>query len=138
MVFPRFIRHAVANEPIPVYGDGTQTRCFCDVRDTVAALDKLTGSPESYGQIVNVGSDREISILDLANLIKSRAGSSSPIKFVPHKEAYGEDFEETVRRRPCLKKFLRLTGFKHQWTLERTMDDLIARERTNQASPKGR
>lgn len=130
MVVPRFVRNAVANESIPVYGDGTQTRCFCDVRDTVAALDKLAGSTDSYGQIVNVGSDREISILDLAELIKSRAGSRSAIQFVPHKEAYGgEEFQETVRRRPNLDKFRRLTGFEHQWTLERTLDDLIGTEK---------
>lgn len=130
MVVPRFVRHAVANEPIPVYGDGAQTRCFCDVRDTVIALDKLADEANSYGQIINVGSDREISIKELAELVKNRAGSSSPIKFVPLDEAYTEAFQETLRRRPNLDKLHRLTGFAHRWTLERTLDDLINAEKS--------
>lgn len=132
MVVPRFVRQAVAGEPLTVYGDGTQTRCFCDVRDTVAALDVLASNPRSAGEIVNVGSDREISILGLAELVKQRAGSSSSIRFTPHKEAYAEDFQETVRRRPCLDKFARLTGFHHAWTLEKTLDDLIGKEQEKQ------
>jgi len=129
MVVPRFIKHAVANEPIPVYGDGTQTRCFCDVRDTVVFLDKLADEPKSYGQIVNVGSDRELSIKELAELVKNRAGSSSSIKFISQDEAYAEAFQETLRRRPNLDKLNRLTGFTHKWTLEQTLDDLIKTER---------
>lgn len=134
MVVPRFVRQAVAGEPMTVYGDGTQSRCFCDVRDTVAALDRLSSNPESAGNIVNVGNPSEISILKLAELIRQRAGSNSEIRFIPHKEAYGgEVFEEIARRRPDLTKFNRLTGFKHQWTLERSMDDLIARARAERS-----
>lgn len=134
MVVPRFVRQAVAGEPMTVYGDGTQSRCFCDVRDTVAAMDRLSSNPESAGQIVNVGNPREISILKLAELVRQRAGSRSEIRFIPHKEAYGgEVFEEIARRRPNLDKFNRLTGFKHQWTLERSVDDLIAKARTEVA-----
>jgi UDP-glucose 4-epimerase len=129
MVLPRFVEQAVAHHPITVFGDGHQCRCFCDVRDTVAALDKLTSNPESIGQIVNVGNDREISILELAELVKKRASSKSEIKFVPLNQAYGEEFQETFRRHPCMDKFTRLTGFQHMWTLEQTIDDLIARHR---------
>lgn len=129
MVVPRFVAKAVAGEPISVFGDGTQTRCFCDVRDTVASLDALAKNPESYGKIVNVGNEREISILQLAELIKERAGSNSEIKFVPYEEAYTEVFQETARRRPNLDRFRNLSGFEHNWSLEQTIDELIEVER---------
>ena len=131
MVVPRFVKQAVSGEPITVYGDGSQSRCFCDVRDTVAALDSLASSPNSKGEIVNVGNEQEISILNLAKRIKELAGSHSEIKFLPHKEAYAEDFQETVRRRPSLEKFRRITGFKHQWNLDKTLQDLILKEQMN-------
>lgn len=134
MVVPRFVKQAVAGQPITVYGDGTQSRCFCDVRDTVAALDVLSSSPKSSGEIVNVGNEQEISILNLAKRIRELAGSHSEISFTPHKEAYAEDFQETVRRRPCLDKFNRLTGFKHQWSLDNTLLDLISSERARASS----
>lgn len=136
MVVPRFISNAVENHPIPVYGDGTQTRCFCDVRDTIVALDKLADEPKSYGQIINVGSDREISILELAEMVRNRTGSSSSIEFMPQEYAYGESFQETLRRRPNLEKLRRLTGFEYQWTLERTLDDLIATEKAKNRKSK--
>lgn len=129
MVLPRFIGQALSGQPLTVYGDGTQTRCFCDVRDTVAAVDLLLSNPECYGQIVNVGSSREISIINLAKLVKERTGSSSPVKFVAYKDAYSEVFQETVRRRPNLDKFNRLTRFKYEWTLEKTIDDLAAKSK---------
>jgi UDP-glucose 4-epimerase len=129
MVVPRFVKQA-AGEPITVFGDGRQRRSFCDVRDTVVALDLLLSNPASSGQIVNVGNDREISILELAELVRSLAGSKSLIKFIPYEEAYVEKFEETYRRKPNLEKFFRLTGFRHQWTLEATIGDLIARQRS--------
>lgn len=129
MVVPRFIKQA-AGQPLTVFGDGRQMRSFCDVRDMVAGLDLLLNNPESSGQIVNVGNDREISILELAELVRSLANSSSEIKFIPYEEAYAEKFEETFRRKPNLEKFLRLTGYRHQWTLEATISDLIARQRS--------
>lgn len=136
MVVPRFVKQAVAGDPITVYGDGTQSRCFCDVRDTVAALDVLASCPQSSGEIVNVGNKQEISILNLAKKVRELAGSHSEIKFLPYKEAYTEVFEETVRRRPCLDKFDRLTGFKHKWDLDATLNDLITVERQKVASVK--
>jgi UDP-glucose 4-epimerase len=129
MVVPRFVEQAVNGGPITVYGDGLQTRSFCDVRDTVKSLDLLADNPASVGEIVNVGNDREISIKGLAELIKERSRSDSPIIYTPYREAYGEDFEEVYNRKPNLDKFFKLTKFKHLWTLEETIDDLIARAR---------
>jgi len=116
-----------------VFGPGDQTRSFCDVRDTVAALDKVAehaATPDVT--VINVGNDREISINELAALIVQRAGSSSKIEHMPLLQAYGEDFEDIRRRRPALDKLRRLTGFKHRFTLEQTIDDLIAARRAKE------
>lgn len=129
MVVPNFIRQAVRGEAVTVFGDGRQTRSFCDVRDTVAMLDALCERPEASGEIVNVGNDQEIPIGELARLIIARAGSTSEILTVPYREAYGEEFEDVTHRRPDLTKLRALTGFTPQWTLESTIDDLIRRER---------
>ena len=133
MVAPRFVDQAVSHKPITVYGDGSQTRSFCDVRDTVRALDLLANNPRSVGEIVNVGNDREISILQLAQLVKKLAESPSPIQFVPYEQAYGEPFEDCQRRKPVLRKLRDLTGFEPTWRLEDTMADLIERARPRKA-----
>lgn len=128
MVVPSFVRAAVDNHPLTVYGEGTQTRSFCDVRDTVVALDRLAGCPEAWGEVVNVGNDQEISIHDLARRIIERSRSSSPIHFMSYKEAYGEEFEDVTHRRPVLNKLKALTGFAPEWTLDQTLDTLIKKE----------
>jgi len=120
---------ALRNEPITVFGGGAQTRSFCDVRDTVVALNALANRARADTVIANVGNDREISILDLARLVIERAGSRSTIRDIGLREAYGEDFEDIRRRRPSLDRLRNLTGFKHRYTLEETIDDLIAVER---------
>ena len=130
MVVPRFVAQAVRNEPITVFGGGLQTRSFCDVRDTVVALDALATGADRNTLVANVGNDREISMLDLAELIIARSGSKSTVKHVPLREAYGEDFEDIRRRRPSLARLRSLTGFEHQYPLERTIDDLVAAERS--------
>lgn len=130
MVLPRFVKQAVNNEAITVFGDGKQTRSFCDVRDTVVALDLLAGCDQAAGEVVNVGNDREISINYLADLVCERANSKSTISRLSYGEAYGEEFEDIRRRRPLLDKLKGYTGFKPKWTLEQTIDDLIALERT--------
>jgi len=132
MVVPNFIRQAVSNEPITVFGDGTQTRSFCDVRDTVVALDLLASAPEAKGQVVNVGSDQEISIKHLAELVMQRAESSSQLQFMSYEEAYGIDFEDVSHRRPDLTKLISLTGFQPKWKLADTIDDLIQRARAHE------
>lgn len=125
MVVPRFVEQAVRGEPITVYGDGTQTRSFCDVRDTVRALDRLADNASSDGLVVNVGNDREISINALARMVRERAHSESDIIHMPYLQAYGEDFEDIQRRRPGLARLRGLIDFKHEHTLEDTLDELI-------------
>lgn len=129
MVIPRFVERAVRDETIEVFGNGNQSRSFCDVRDTVAMLNLLAAHANTDGLVVNVGNDREISINDLAHLIVQRAESQSGITHIPYREAYGEDFEDIRRRRPALDRLRSLIGFQHRFTLERTIDDLIAAQR---------
>jgi len=128
-VLPRFIRQALSGEPLTVYGDGTQTRSFCDVRDTVRALDGLASNPEAWGVPVNVGNPREISILQLARLVIERAGSTSPVAFVPYEKGYGKRFWQIPQRRPDIQRLRSLTSFAPEWTLEKTIDDLLERNR---------
>ncbi len=124
MVVPRFIEEAISDKPIVIYGDGTQTRSFCDVRDAIIALDLLANNPKSIGEIVNVGNDREISINNLAYLIKRTLHSNSEIRHMPHEKIDGKNFEDIKKIRPDITKLKKLTGFNPQWTLENTILDL--------------
>ena len=133
MVVPRFIKQALKNEPMTIYGDGNQTRSFCDVRDTVFALDLLASNPASVNQIVNVGNDEEISIKNLAEFIRKLANSSSSLEIIPYLKAYGEEYEDIMRRKPDLKKFYKLTGFKHKWKLESSINDMITQHHREEA-----
>jgi UDP-glucose 4-epimerase len=128
-VLPRFIKQALNGDPLTVFDDGTQTRSFCDVRDTVAAIELLSGNPQAAGQPVNVGNERETRILDLARLVIERAGSSSSIEFVPFDKAYGAEFDQITQRHPVEERLHSLTGFRPRWTLEQTIDDLLDRAR---------
>lgn len=125
MVFPTFIEQALANQPLTVYGDGLQTRSFCNVKDTVEALEQLLENNSAKGEIVNVGNDVECSINDLAKKIIARSGSRSTIKHISYRDAYGIDFIDIRTRRPNLEKLKRLTGFSPKWTLEQTIDELV-------------
>lgn len=127
-VLPRFVRQAIEGIPLTVFGDGSQTRSFCDVRDTVEALEMLAGNRATSGRPVNVGNAREISILNLAQLVIERSESPSTIDFVPFEEAYGEKFRTIEQRRPDTERLEETTGFHPRWTLEQTIDDLIERE----------
>lgn len=124
-VVPRFVQQALSGQPMTVFGDGTQTRSFCDVRDTVRMLDALANTPSAQGRVVNVGNNQEITIQDLALLIRQRADSRSVLEYVPYAKAYGRSFEQIPQRRPTLDRLIELTGYRHQWTLESTVDDLI-------------
>lgn len=132
MVVPNFIRQAVTEEPITVFGDGAQTRSFCDVRDCVRALEAVASCDETLGARINVGSDNEISILNLAELIKAKAESTSPIEFQSYDNAYGAGFTDITHRVPDLTFLNEITTFETGWTLERTVLDLIASERRKQ------
>jgi UDP-glucose 4-epimerase len=126
MVIPRLIEQAIKKEPITIYGDGHQTRSFCNVRDTVIALELLLENPKSSGQIINFGSEEECSILDLAERILKKTKSASPLQYLSYQDAYGMDFIDVEKRRPNIDKFFALTGFKPKWSLDQTLDEIIA------------
>ena len=125
MVIPNFVKQALAGRPVTVYGDGQQTRCFGFVGDVVQALVKLMDKPESVGQVFNIGSSEELSILQLAERIKDLTNSSSEIVFVPYKEAYEEGFEDMPRRVPCVDKLDAHIGYKPQTTLDEILRSVI-------------
>ncbi len=123
MVIPRFMRQALAGEPITVYGDGSQSRCFCDVSDTVRALEALMVHPQAAGRVFNVGSTEEVTILELAQRVKAIAHSDSPITFIPYEEAYAPGFEDMKRRVPDISRLHELTGWQPRYRL----DDILMR-----------
>lgn len=133
MVVPRFVRQALQGEPLTVYGDGTQTRCFCHVTDVCGALMKLVDDPNAVGQVFNIGNPHEVSVLDLAKRVIELTNSSSPIAFVPFNEAYGEGFEEIMRRVPDIAKARFRIGFNPSRTLDDVICD-VADERTRMTS----
>src|ERR1700745_3695339 len=126
MVLPNFVKAALDAKPISVYGNGQQSRCFCDVRDTVEALTRLIDTPRSIGEVVNVGNTEEISIEALARLVKQRTRSSSPIEFIPYDQAYEPGFEDMMRRVPNVDKLHSLTGFRPQTPLNEIIDRVTA------------
>ena len=121
MVLPRFIAAAKRGEPLLVHGDGLQSRCFCFVKDTVEALVRLQQSPAARGQVFNIGSTEEITILDLAKLVISTLGSKSKIELIPYDQAYTPGFEDMRRRRPSVEKLAATTGFRPATTLRETI-----------------
>lgn len=125
MVVPNFVRQALEGQPITVFGTGKQSRCFCYVGDTVAGVLKLLDAPAAVGQVFNIGGSQEISIEGLANLIKAKLNSSSPICYVPYDQAYEEGFEDMPRRVPTTDKIELCVGW-HPSTSLGTMIDLIA------------
>lgn len=128
MVLPRFIRQALAGEPVTVYGDGTQTRCFSLVYEVVECILALLDRPSSVGMAVNIGSTDEISILDLARIVREKTGSSSEIVIVPYDEAYPKDFEDMQRRVPDISRLMGLIGFSPQAGIGEIIDRILASE----------
>lgn len=126
MVIPRFVRQALAGEPITVYGDGSQSRAFAYVGDVVGALVALMDTPGAEGQVFNVGNNQEITIADLARLIRDRAGSKSEIRFIPFEEAYDEKFEDLARRVPDLSKVHAMVNYVPRLGVEEIVDRVIA------------
>ena len=121
MVVPRFVRAALANEPITVYGDGNQTRCFAHVYDVIDAVMALAFAKNTIGKVVNVGNDFEISIKDLAKRIILETGSNSEVVSVPYSEAYGHGFEDMERRVPNIELIKQLVG----WVPQRNLSEII-------------
>jgi nucleoside-diphosphate-sugar epimerase len=111
MVLPRFVLQALRNQPITIYGDGTQTRCFGWVGDVVGALVKLAQLPAAENLLFNIGSDEEVSINRLAQVVKTVTGSSSPLQYVPYEQAYSKDFEDMPRRVPDLSRIRTAIGY---------------------------
>ena len=125
MVIPTFVKQALAGRPITVYGDGKQSRCFGYVGDVVGALVKLMDHNESVGHVFNIGSNEEVTILQLAERVKELTNSDSEIVFVPYDEAYEEGFEDMPRRVPDISKVNALVGFRPEMSLEGILQSVI-------------
>jgi UDP-glucose 4-epimerase len=129
MVIPRFVKQALSGEPITVYGDGTQRRCFMHVADAVRALADLMAGEEHYGEVFNIGSTEEVSIAQLAERVRARAESSSPIEMLPYEDAYGAGFEDMMRRVPDVEKIAEAIGWRAGRSLDEILDSVIEHQR---------
>ena len=126
MVLPNFAAQALRNAPLTVYGTGLQSRCFGHVRDAVEAVGRLLRTPAAFGQVFNVGADREITIKGLAEMVRERSGSSSKIELIPYEQAYAEGFEDMNRRVPDCSRLENAIGFRPRTSLEQIVDDVLA------------
>jgi UDP-glucose 4-epimerase len=129
MVLPRFVRQALAGEPLTVYGDGTQQRCFCHVGDVIEALVALGSHEAAYGEVLNVGSEEEVSILELAERVTEATNSSSDIALIPYAEAYEDGFEDMYRRVPDISKVDRMIGWRPTHSLGAIIDEVAEAQR---------
>jgi UDP-glucose 4-epimerase len=129
MVIPNFVRQALADEPLTVFGDGTQSRCFCHVSDVVRAMADLMRRDDAYGEVFNIGADEEISILDLARQVQRMTESKSEITIVPYEEAYEPGFEDMQRRVPDTSKIRSLLGWHPTRSLTEILSDVIDEHR---------
>ena len=129
MVVPRFVKRAIVNAPLPVYGDGTQTRCFTYISDVIRAIVELATCSDAVGEVFNIGSEEEISIKELAKKIIKLTGSSSIVEYIPYEEAYGEGFEDMKRRVPDISKIKRFIGWQPEVDLDELLQRVIAYER---------
>jgi len=125
MVLPRFVQAALREAPLRVHGEGRQTRCFCHVNDCVEALVRLRNQPSAVGQVINVGTDAEVTVLELARQVVALAGGRGQIECIPYAEAMGPDFQDMPRRRPDLRKLEQFTGFRPRTSLETIIRDLL-------------
>jgi UDP-glucose 4-epimerase len=124
MVVPRFVKAALKNEPIKVYGDGTQSRCFCHVADAVNGILKVIDSDQTLGEVFNIGNNSEISILDLAKKVISITNSKSSIELVPYEDAYAPGFEDMQRRVPDISKIKKFVGWAPELDLDTVIKDI--------------
>jgi UDP-glucose 4-epimerase len=133
MVVPSFVREALAGEPITVYGDGQQRRCFCHVRDVVDAMVALMDTDAAVGEVFNIGSTEETTILGLAERVRAASESESEIRLIPYEEAYEAGFEDMRRRIPDTTKIARLLGWRPTRRLDQILDDVIESQRAKDA-----
>ncbi len=133
MVVPRFVRWALADHPIDIYGTGKQSRCFCNVADVVEALMKLIVCEEAVGEVINIGTTEPVTIEGLADKIIEMTGSNSEKRTVSYEQAYGRPFDDMLQRQPDLTKIHRLIGYEPKYTLEQTLEQVIAYERGRMA-----
>lgn len=133
MVLPNFVAQALSGDPIRVFGSGEQSRCFGHVRDAVESVLRLIETPEAVGQVFNVGTDREVTINKLAEMVRDAVGAQSPIVHVPYGEAYAEGFEDLERRVPDVNKLAKMTGYRFTRTLEQIIDDVVEEQRSRLA-----
>lgn len=129
MVVPRFVRQGLRGDSITVFGDGKQSRCFAHVKDVVKYLPELLGCPKAHGEVINIGNNEEVTILELAERVQELTGKGSEIVFVPYEQAYGEGFEDMYRRIPDVSKAKRLVGFQPTRNLYAILQDVIAYEK---------
>lgn len=125
MVIPRFVERALNNQPIQIYGDGLQTRCFCCVHDVVEGLMSLMETPKACGTVYNIGSKEEVSIDALADLILRMTQSQSGKEYLSYEQAYGKPFDDMRKRVPCLQRIQQTTGYMPKYTLEQTLELVI-------------
>jgi len=130
MVVPRFVKQALSNEALTVYGDGQQSRCFTHVSDAVRAMIALMDADHTVGEVYNIGSEQEIRIADLAERVRVLTDSESEIGFTPYEQVYGENFEDMPRRVPSLEKINKAIGFEPQIGLDETLQSVIDYERS--------
>jgi nucleoside-diphosphate-sugar epimerase len=130
MVIPRFVERALAGAPLEIHGDGTQTRCFCHVADTIRALEGLMAAQETTGQIYNVGSPQPISIRELANRVIEMTRSSSDLTFIPYEEVYGQGIQDMLHRMPAVEKIREAIGWEPSLELDLILADVIKHIRT--------
>ncbi len=131
MVLPRFVRWALRGEPIQIFGDGQQSRCFGNVKDVIEAIYRLENTPSAVGEVFNIGNAEEITINDLAKRILERTGSNSPVVYVPYEKAYEPGFEDMRRRVPDTSKITRFTGWEPTTNLDQTIDQIVDYFRTH-------
>ncbi len=132
MVVPRFVKQGLSGGPITVYGDGAQSRCFGSVHDIVVALADLPRHEAAFGQVYNLGNDREITIRGLAEMVRAKTDPDCEIRYVPYEEAYGEGFEDMRRRVPDLTKIQTLLGYRPSTPIETILDQVIEYVRTEE------
>ena len=137
MVLPNFVSQAQEGAPITIFGSGQQSRCFCDVRDTVEAILRLVGNDRAVGEVINIGSSEEISIEELAHAVKRRTNSKSSITHIPYDQAYEAGFEDMPRRVPSLEKLERLTAFRPAIQLLEIIDRVSLSLRPSLARARG-